>query len=145
MDEVLDFDVDGEYGGGNNNNGGGSASKKTGKGTLADLRLEVVMAPVLYAARLYPDQLNPLIESKFKVKGDVDLATVGLSSYAERGKVEEGEVGRAGPWKVFALDPIRSLSVRLASLSHSERGRSDAAYLSSLAARGGIVPYHWSY
>ena len=51
------------------------------------------MAPVLYAEKLHPDQLNPLIESKFKGKGGVELANVGLSSSAERGKGEEGEGG----------------------------------------------------
>ena len=50
VDNVLDFDVGGEYGGGNNNNSGGGARKKTGKVTLTDIRSEVVTAPVLYAA-----------------------------------------------------------------------------------------------
>ena len=71
VDNVLDFDVGGEYGGGNNNNSGGGARKKTGKGTLTDLISGVVIAPVLYIALLYPDQLNPLIENKFKEKGNV--------------------------------------------------------------------------
>ena len=70
-DDVIDFDVDGEYCGGNNNNSGASTRKKMGKGTLTYLRSEEVMAPVLYTARLYPYQLNPLIDSKFKGKGNV--------------------------------------------------------------------------
>ena len=49
VDNVLDFDVGGEYGGGNNNNSGGGARKKTGKVTLTDIRSEVVTSPVLYA------------------------------------------------------------------------------------------------
>ena len=40
---------------------------------MTDLRLGVVTALVLYAAQLYPSQLNALIESKFKGKGDVDI------------------------------------------------------------------------
>ena len=73
VDNVLDFDADGDYGGGNNNNGSGDARKKTGKSTLTDMISAVVMAPVLYAAQLYPDQLNLLVENKFKGKGDVDI------------------------------------------------------------------------
>ena len=65
VDDVLNFDVDGEYSGG--------TKKKTRKGTLTDLRSGVVTAPVLYAARLYPDELNPPIEHKFKEEGDVEL------------------------------------------------------------------------
>ena len=70
---MLDLDVDGEYNSSNNNKGGSGARRKTGRGTLTDLRLGVVTAPVLYAARLYTDQLNPLIESKFKGKRDVKI------------------------------------------------------------------------
>ena len=71
VDEVLEFDVDGQYGGGNNNNGGGGTRKKTEKGKLTDLRSGVVMSLVLYVELLYSDQLNPLVESKFKGKGNV--------------------------------------------------------------------------
>ena len=73
VDDVLDFDVDCENGGGDNNNSGGGPRKKTGKGTLTDLISGVVTAPFLYDAPLYPDQLNSLIDSKFKVKGEVEL------------------------------------------------------------------------
>ena len=47
VDDVLHFDVDGKYGGGDNNNDGSGARKKTGKGSLTDLRLGLVTAPVL--------------------------------------------------------------------------------------------------
>ena len=68
VDDVLNFDFDGKYSGGDNNNDGGGARKKTGKSTFTDLRSGVVTAPALYAARLYPDQLNTFIDSKFKGK-----------------------------------------------------------------------------
>ena len=55
VDDVLNFNVDGNYGSIDNNNGGGIARKKTGKGKLMDLRLGVVTTPFLYAAQLYPD------------------------------------------------------------------------------------------
>ena len=50
VEDVLNFDVDGEYDGGNNNNGSGGAKQKMGNSTLMDIRLEVVTKPVLYAA-----------------------------------------------------------------------------------------------
>ena len=71
VDEVLEFDVDGQYGGGNNNNGGGGTRKKTEKGRLTIPRSGAIMAPVLCIKLLYPDQFNPLIESKFKGNGNI--------------------------------------------------------------------------
>ena len=50
VDNVLDFDVDFEYGSGDNNNGRSGKRKKTEKGKFMDIRLGVVTAPVLYAA-----------------------------------------------------------------------------------------------
>ena len=64
VDDTLELYVDGEYSGGDNNNDGGGAGKKTGKGTLMDLRFGVVTAPVLYTTQLYPNQLNLLIDIK---------------------------------------------------------------------------------
>ena len=44
-----------------------------GKPTAADLKLGLATAPVLYAARKYP-QLNALIMRRFTDPGDIELA-----------------------------------------------------------------------
>uniref|UniRef100_A0A7S4N1Y9 Uncharacterized protein n=1 Tax=Odontella aurita TaxID=265563 RepID=A0A7S4N1Y9_9STRA len=56
VDDVLDFD--------------GSASTM-GKAALSDLNSGLATAPVLFAAETYPDELDPLIERKFREEGDV--------------------------------------------------------------------------
>lgn len=59
VDDVLDFD--------------GSASTM-GKAALSDLNSGLATAPVLFAAERYPDELNSLIERKFREEGDVCTA-----------------------------------------------------------------------
>jgi len=44
-----------------------------GKPTAADLKLGLATAPVLFAAKRYP-QLNALIMRRFSVEGDVEAA-----------------------------------------------------------------------
>eukprot|EP00633_Aureoumbra_lagunensis_P001425 CAMPEP_0197297696 /NCGR_PEP_ID=MMETSP0890-20130614/41759_1 /TAXON_ID=44058 ORGANISM="Aureoumbra lagunensis, Strain CCMP1510" /NCGR_SAMPLE_ID=MMETSP0890 /ASSEMBLY_ACC=CAM_ASM_000533 /LENGTH=508 /DNA_ID=CAMNT_0042774995 /DNA_START=172 /DNA_END=1698 /DNA_ORIENTATION=+ len=58
VDDVLDFAVD---------------SNDLGKPAGADLSLGLATAPILYAVRDYP-QLRPLIDRRFKAKGDVTTA-----------------------------------------------------------------------
>ena len=45
-----------------------------GKPALSDLNAGLATAPVLFAAEEFPEHLNPLIERKFKLDGDVDEA-----------------------------------------------------------------------
>lgn len=59
MDDVLDYE--------------GSAAT-LGKPALADLNAGLATAPLLYAAELYPQQLLPLMERKFRNDGDVATA-----------------------------------------------------------------------
>ena len=59
VDDVLDYD--------------GSASAM-GKPALSDLNAGLATAPVLFAAEMYPNQLSPMIDRKFKIEGDVELA-----------------------------------------------------------------------
>jgi len=59
VDDVLDYD--------------GIASAM-GKPALSDLNAGLATAPVLFAAEMYPNQLSPLIDRKFKIEGDVELA-----------------------------------------------------------------------
>lgn len=59
VDDVLDYD--------------GSASAM-GKPALSDLNAGLATAPVLFAAEMYPNDLNKLIDRKFKEDGDVDTA-----------------------------------------------------------------------
>lgn len=59
VDDVLDYE--------------GSASTM-GKPALSDLNAGLATAPILFAAEMYPEQLIPLIERKFKYEGDVDVA-----------------------------------------------------------------------
>ncbi|XP_060552177.1 all trans-polyprenyl-diphosphate synthase PDSS1-like [Ruditapes philippinarum] len=58
IDDLLDFT---------------SCDHVMGKPTAADLKLGLATAPVLYAARKYP-QLNALIMRRFTHKGDIELA-----------------------------------------------------------------------
>lgn len=73
VDDVLDFE--------------GSLSQ-LGKPALADLRAGLATAPVLLAAEECPDQLEPLIDRKFKHDGDIDRAVqlVEATSGLERTK-----------------------------------------------------------
>lgn len=59
VDDVLDYD--------------GSASAM-GKPALSDLNAGLATAPVLFAAQTHPDQLSPMIDRKFEIEGDVELA-----------------------------------------------------------------------
>ncbi|XP_065898467.1 all trans-polyprenyl-diphosphate synthase PDSS1-like [Dysidea avara] len=58
IDDLLDFK---------------STSKDTGKPTAVDLRLGLATAPVLFAAKQYPE-LNELIDRHFTRTGDVEMA-----------------------------------------------------------------------
>ena len=57
VDDVLDFD--------------GSASDM-GKAALADLNAGLATAPVLFTAELFPDEIQTLMDRKFKHDGDVE-------------------------------------------------------------------------
>jgi len=57
VDDVLDFD--------------GSASAM-GKPALSDLNAGLSTAPVLFAAEMYPSELQPLMDRKFREEGDVE-------------------------------------------------------------------------
>jgi len=59
VDDILDFE--------------GSASIM-GKPALADLHAGLATAPVLFAAEMFPMEMQPLIDRKFKEEGDVDMA-----------------------------------------------------------------------
>lgn len=59
MDDVLDYD--------------GSASNM-GKAALADLNAGLATAPVLFAAEKFPNEIQPMIDRKFKNDDDVDEA-----------------------------------------------------------------------
>jgi geranylgeranyl pyrophosphate synthase len=59
VDDVLDFD--------------GSASDM-GKAALADLNAGLATAPVLFAAEKFPNEIQPMMDRKFRDDGDVDLA-----------------------------------------------------------------------
>jgi len=72
-DDVLDFS--------------GSLSQ-LGKPALSDLKAGLATAPVLFAAEEYPEELEPLMDRKFKQDGDVERATelVFASEGIERSK-----------------------------------------------------------
>ncbi len=57
VDDVLDFD--------------GSASDM-GKAALADLNAGLATAPVLFAAEKFPDEIQPMMDRKFRYDGDVE-------------------------------------------------------------------------
>merc|ERR1719491_1563283 len=57
VDDILDFD--------------GSASVM-GKPALADLHAGLATAPVLFAAEMFPLEMQPLMERKFREEGDID-------------------------------------------------------------------------
>lgn len=57
VDDVLDFD--------------GSASDM-GKAALADLNAGLATAPVLFAAEKFPNEIQPMMDRKFKDDGDID-------------------------------------------------------------------------
>jgi len=59
VDDILDFD--------------GSASVM-GKPALADLHAGLATAPVLFAAEMFPMEMQPLMERKFREEGDVEMA-----------------------------------------------------------------------
>jgi len=59
VDDILDFD--------------GSASVM-GKPALSDLHAGLATAPVLFAAEMFPVEMEPLLERKFRDQGDVDQA-----------------------------------------------------------------------
>mmetsp|Transcript_12364 Transcript_12364/g.18752 ORF Transcript_12364/g.18752 Transcript_12364/m.18752 type:complete len:594 (+) Transcript_12364:259-2040(+) len=59
VDDVLDYD--------------GSASDM-GKAALADLNAGLATAPVLFAAEKFPNEIQPMMERKFKYEGDVEKA-----------------------------------------------------------------------
>jgi geranylgeranyl pyrophosphate synthase len=59
VDDVLDFD--------------GSAPDM-GKAALADLNAGLATAPVLFAAEKFPNEIQPMMDRKFRDDGDVDLA-----------------------------------------------------------------------
>lgn len=59
VDDILDFD--------------GSASVM-GKPALADLHAGLATAPVLFAAEMFPMEMQPLIDRKFREEGDVQMA-----------------------------------------------------------------------
>lgn len=59
VDDILDFD--------------GSASVM-GKPALADLHAGLATAPVLFAAEMFPTEMEPLLERKFRDEGDIDKA-----------------------------------------------------------------------
>jgi len=58
IDDLLDFT---------------SCEQVMGKPTAADLKLGLATAPVLFAARRFPE-LNPMIMRRFSEKGDVETA-----------------------------------------------------------------------
>jgi geranylgeranyl pyrophosphate synthase len=59
VDDVLDFE---------------GTVAQMGKPALSDLNAGLATAPVLFAAEEYPEELEPLIQRKFKQEGDVDRA-----------------------------------------------------------------------
>lgn len=59
VDDILDFD--------------GSVSVM-GKPALADLHAGIATAPVLFAAEMFPIEMEPLLERKFQEDGDIDKA-----------------------------------------------------------------------
>lgn len=61
-----------------------STADQFGKPVNADLKLGLATAPVLYAARTYPE-LWPLIERKFSQQGDVAKVRI-IYVESERGK-----------------------------------------------------------
>ena len=59
VDDVLDFD---------------GSSSTMGKAALADLNAGLATAPVLFAAERCPEEMDALIERKFREEGDVARA-----------------------------------------------------------------------